>query len=1246
MAIAVLAIASMALGQDSITINGDDDLTAANGVTGGSGTAADPFIIEGLNISGTENRCIFINYTDSHVVIQGMNLSSTNVTYTGIYLDHVTNVTVRDMTFFNLSYAMEVRWCVDITVENVSSLRGTMLVYWSHGIKVDNFHYRRFSGGAYADAINAYLTNHVTITNCTFVGGYRSIRLSSVNHSRVFDNTMRDVESGIMSERNLYNENHDMLIERNSIINFSRTAISLQYVHDLGLANNTIRGMGYFYDILVFGKNLLYIRDNTMENGGIRLGSRYPEEVVWDFSNNYIKGREINYYKNESGLAIPLDTHQVIMVNCSDCMITGPYSPPYTPTFTVNACSNITFTGFSFGGDYYDLNTNLVDNLTVMDCTFTDLLYALSLDDSVDVRVRRCEFRNCTSGLILDGCRRTDVQDCIFIDCGAGIGESTPFYLLSGDFVIFENNTFQDCRYGMTFSNLNDALIVENEFINITSYAIYIDYPPSQFWNTNVTIADNSFVDCDIGIELRKMKHLSVRGNVIEGSEAAVKIIYSEGGTVSWNRISNTSGTALEISSFCKEIVIKANILENSYRYGIFVVGTGCRIFLNDFINNTWGYNGSRQAYDNYGNQWDDQRLGNYWDDYEEWYPNATNDGTVWSEPYDVTYNSQYFDNFPLVDRFDLESPVANAGGNQTVDEGEHVTMDGTGSRDNRGIVRYEWTFIYEERLRQLNGPTVGFTFVLPGIYRVDLVVFDAMENEGSDAIWVTVLDTQTPSVDAGAEVLAEQFTMATLDGSGCYDSGGIANYTWTIEWGDVPLVLYGKFPLVYCEFAGTFNVTLRVTDHAGHWAEDTTTLVVMDREPPIAIIETYYEVDQGMDLYLDASNCTDNVGVTRVEWTIVNEVGKETLEGALVVSSWTKPGNYTCTLMLMDKAGNENSTRILVYVRDTEPPTIEDPGDQWTDMSVLYRFPALLVTDNMLVIDFRWTFDYEGETVVLSGNRPTYTFHLPDTYELTMTAWDPSGNEGVMSFNLTVIDPNAPVAQAGQDRTVSVGTTVTLAGGTSIDNDGIVRYLWTFRHDGTDHALEGETVTFKFIEVGAHEVTLTVWDPSDNNASDTVVITVLDTVPPVAEITVPTTTKAGTEVTFRGTGSEDNVGVVNWTWSFEHNGSDVELYGVDVTFVFEVPGTYTVTLTVLDEMDLEGEATVDIWVKERDTVDDDDDDGKTFNYLPIIIAVVLIVIPLVLITVVVLMRRQQGPGEGPGDGPGGEDKDGWVEYQ
>ena len=1241
MAVAVLAIASMAIAQDSITINGDDDLTAANGVTGGSGTKSDPYIIEGLNITGTESYCIYINYTESHVVIQGMNLSSWNRTYTGIYLDHVANVTIRDMTFFNMSTDLEARWCTDITVENVSTLRGRLQFSWSHGIRVDNYHFRRFYTGSQA-TITVYESTNASITNCSFWGSETAIRLSDADHVRVFDNDMRDLRYGITTETQLLNFNDDVIIEGNTIMNFSSSALSLIYVNGLGLANNTITGEGYTYDVHVYGRNLWYIRDNTMETGGIRLGYRFPEEGVWDFRNYLLAGREIYYYSNEIGLAIPLDTHQVILFNCSDCTITGPYLMPYRPFFTVLACSNITVSKFSFVGENYDLIASLNDNLTIEDCDFTDYRYALWITDSTDVAIRRCDFKQCGSGIILDDCRRAVVEDCVFIGCVAGIGEGLHSIYRPGDSIVIENNTFRDSWFGITFERLSHSSIVGNVFDNMTRYGIFIEYPGSYYSNTNVTIAENTFFDCVTGMELRGMKHCSVRRNVIEGSNVGVRIFYSESGTISWNRISNSSSVAIDITSMTEDFVVKANVLENSYRYGLMIDWTGCRIFLND-------YNTSRQAYDRLGNQWDDQRLGNYWDDYEEWYPDATNDGTVWS--YDVSMRGSYFDNFPLVQPFDLEPPVADAGGNQTVDEGDHVTLDGTGSRDNRGIVRYEWTFVYEQRLRELNGPTVGFTFTPPGVYRVDLVVFDAMENEGSCTIWVTVRDTQPPSVDVGTEVLAEQFTMVTLDGSGCHDSGGIANYTWTIDWVDGPLVLYGKFPLVYCSHAGTFNVHLRVTDHAGHWAEDTTTLVVMDREKPVTVIETPYEVDQGVNLYLDASNSTDNVGITRYEWTIRHDGGKETLEGSHAVYAWTVPGNYSCTLVLRDKAGNGNSTRFLVTVLDTERPRIEDPGDLGTDMGVPFRFPALRITDNVEVIGITWTFVYEGETVVLEGTRPTYTFQLPGAYEVALAAQDARGNEAVVRFNVTAVDPDAPVARAGQDRVVSVGTTVTLAGGMSVDNDGIVKYTWTFRHDGTDHYLEGETVTFRFIQVGAHEVTLTVWDPSGNNATDTVVITVVDTKPPVAKITAPATVRAGTEVIFHGTGSEDNVGVVNWTWTFEHNGTDVERYGVEATFVFEVPGTYTITLTVRDGMDLEGKATVDIWVTERDVDDGNGDpDENAIDYVPIVVAVLLIVVPLVVITVVLLLRRQQGPGQGPddggGEGNGGGDTDGWVEYQ
>jgi hypothetical protein len=52
--------------------------------------------------------------------------------------------------------------------------------------------------------------------------------------------------------------------------------------------------------------------------------------------------------------------------------------------------------------------------------------------------------------------------------------------------------------------------------------------------------------------------------------------------------------------------------------------------------------------------------------------------------------------------------------------------------------------------------------------------------------------------------------------------------------------------------------------------------------------------------------------------------------------------------------------------------------------------------------------------------------------------------------------------------------------------------------------------------------------------------------------------------VTFNGNGSSDNVGVLNWTWSFT-DGLPVMVYGVKATYLFDDPGTFVVTLNVSD---------------------------------------------------------------------------------
>src|SRR5438094_18270 len=87
----------------------------------------------------------------------------------------------------------------------------------------------------------------------------------------------------------------------------------------------------------------------------------------------------------------------------------------------------------------------------------------------------------------------------------------------------------------------------------------------------------------------------------------------------------------------------------------------------------------------------------------------------------------------------DTTPPGANAGPDQTVNEGATVTFDGTGSSDPpRGIASYSWTF-NDGGPVTLTGASPSHAFSTPGMYTVTLTVTDASGNTATDTVVVTV---------------------------------------------------------------------------------------------------------------------------------------------------------------------------------------------------------------------------------------------------------------------------------------------------------------------------------------------------------------------------------------------------------------------------------------------------------------------------------------------------------------------------
>lgn len=141
------------------------------------------------------------------------------------------------------------------------------------------------------------------------------------------------------------------------------------------------------------------------------------------------------------------------------------------------------------------------------------------------------------------------------------------------------------------------------------------------------------------------------------------------------------------------------------------------------------------------------------------------------------------------------ESPVANAGPDQTVSLGTTVTVDGSGSEVCQTDAHtYSWAFeavptdsaIDETALSDNKSATavaVAFTPDVPGDYVLSLQVSDGEHSSPSDLVVITVTSDDAPPVaDCGDNMAGEVDVRSTLDGSGSYDPEGAAlTYAWSL---------------------------------------------------------------------------------------------------------------------------------------------------------------------------------------------------------------------------------------------------------------------------------------------------------------------------------------------------------------------------------------------------------------------------------------------------------------------------------
>ena len=90
------------------------------------------------------------------------------------------------------------------------------------------------------------------------------------------------------------------------------------------------------------------------------------------------------------------------------------------------------------------------------------------------------------------------------------------------------------------------------------------------------------------------------------------------------------------------------------------------------------------------------------------------------------------------------------------------------------------------------------FTFIIPGYYDCKLFVSDEAGHTAYLDFMLTIIDTEKPISIAGQNLTIENGDMVVFDGSRSTDNLMIENYTWSFDYDDEVVYLYGALHSFY----------------------------------------------------------------------------------------------------------------------------------------------------------------------------------------------------------------------------------------------------------------------------------------------------------------------------------------------------------------------------------------------------------------------------------------------------------------
>lgn len=465
------------------------------------------------------------------------------------------------------------------------------------------------------------------------------------------------------------------------------------------------------------------------------------------------------------------------------------------------------------------------------------------------------------------------------------------------------------------------------------------------------------------------------------------------------------------------------------------------------------------------------------------------------------------------------------------------------------------------------------------------------------------------PVASISAPEKATVAQMVQANGSASTDADGDPlTYTWSLEAPDGSSSELDSQIAETVSFTGDeegdYVLTLIVNDGKADSEPVTATVDVdavgTENQAPVADIvgDTLGRI--GQELSFDGSSSSDPDGDDLTyTWSLTSaptgSVAGIGADNALATLTPDMVGMYEVTLTVSDgELTDEVSVSVMISNPGNTPPKADAGRDQSVELGETVNFDGSMSGD---VDGDPLTFSWEIVDAPLAARSALID---PDTATPSLV----TDAVGFYEFELTVSDGeftdsdrvrvqvtrganNAPVADAGPDQNVLVGTRVTLDGTGSSDPDGdAFTYKWSFTSDPSNGAviLNDSTrarATFRAREPGVYTVELTITDSEGAVSTDTVDITVEEPAnqKPNAEAGADSVFTLGSNVTLNGLASsdveDDAAGLplsYSWVMTTKPSASSATLSNptsATPSFVLDEAGDYIITLTVTDSKGL-----------------------------------------------------------------------------